>query len=562
MGVREVARDEQVRRAGLGEQVEHDLHVGLADGRLLDAAGLVERHVEEAGVLGAEPHHLDGRDGLGVADEGLDLLDLVGVHLGGLLLVDVAQDGRHLVLDAAVVAGGEHVLAHLDELEVAAHILVEDGHRPVGHVGHRDVVAVADERVQHAAHRDHVVVRVGAEDDHALLLGQLVAVDDALAEVLEHGLAQLVDPAGAVDEVVEVVPVEVAGVEPEDGLAGLLGQPDDGALGGLGRPLDALDQPRRLLTRELRGGRAVDVDRRVAVELEVGRRDLRVGRLLDGLAHDGRLVLAGRDQDDLAGVQDGANAHRDRLAGDVLLFEEVRRGVLSRDLVEDDQARPVLGRRAGLVEADVAAAPDAEQQQVQAARALDQPLVLGGVGLDLLRGEVAARNVDVLRRHVDVVEEVLPHEPVVALQAVRRHRDVLVDVERDHVREVEPLLLVHPDQLLVDADGCRAGGQTQHGRVAGARLGLDEGADLAGGLLGERAGVVEDEHRQALDAVGTPRLTRERGLGGREGTGRRTGESGHDRGKTGCGLPRSERWNPAGPGAPSPEAAHVAAGSG
>ena len=62
---------------------------------------------------------------------------------------------------------------------------------------------------------------------------------------------------------------------------------------------------------------------------------------------------------------------------------------------------------------------------------------------------------------VDVVEEVLAHEAVVALQLVRLHREVFVEVERDDVLEREALLLVQADQLVVDARRRRAGGQAE-----------------------------------------------------------------------------------------------------
>ena len=505
-------------RLHLAEEVEDDLDVGLADGVLLDAAGLVERHVEEAGVVGSQPHHLDGRDGLGVADGGLDLLHLLGVHLGRSLGVEVGEDLLDPLAHARGVAA-EEVVRHLDEAEVTAHVLVEDGDGPVRHVGDGDVVLVLDEGVEHPAHRDHVVVGVRAEDEDALLARQPALVEHAAAEVLEDGPAELVHAASGVDELVEVVAVEVALVEAEDGLAGLAREPDDGALGGLVVPLHAAHEPRRLLAREIAGGGAVHVERRVLVELEVGRRDLRVGLLLDGLPHDGRLVLARRHEDDLASVEDRPDAHRDGLAGDVLLLEEVRGGVLARDLVEHDEPRAVLWRGARLVEADVAAAADAEQEEVEPARALDGALVLGGVALDGLWREVAARDVDLRLRDVDVVEEVLPHEPVVALEILRRHRHVLVDVEGDDVGEVEPFLAVHPDELLIHADGRRAGGEPQHGGVASGGLGLDERAHLAGGLARELGRLVEDEDGNPLSALagGGRRAARGDGVSGRGG---------------------------------------------
>jgi hypothetical protein len=61
-----------------------------------------------------------------------------------------------------------------------------------------------------------------------------------------------------------------------------------------------------------------------------------------------------------------------------------------------------------------------------------------------------------------VLEQVLPHVPVVAVDAVRRHRVVLVQVERHHAGEVETLLAVHPDQLAVDTDRRAARREAEH----------------------------------------------------------------------------------------------------
>ena len=65
--------------------------------------------------------------------------------------------------------------------------------------------------------------------------------------------------------------------------------------------------------------------------------------------------------------QDRVDAHRDRLARDVPLAEEVAGGVQAGDAVERDQARAAVARRAGLVEADVAGAADAQDLEVEPA---------------------------------------------------------------------------------------------------------------------------------------------------------------------------------------------------
>ena len=90
-------------------------------------------------------------------------------------------------------------------------------------------------------------------------------------------------------------------------------------------------------------------------------------RLLDGTADDRRLVLAEGQQADLAGGQDRADAHRDRLVGHVLFAEEIAGRVQPRHAVQVDQPRAAVAGGAGLVEADVPGAADAQNLQVDPA---------------------------------------------------------------------------------------------------------------------------------------------------------------------------------------------------
>ena len=186
------------------------------------------------------------------------------------------------------------------------------------------------------------------------------------------------------------------------------------------------------------GGGAIDVERGVGVALQERRGDLVVDLALDRAADDRGLVLAGGENHDLAGLEDRGDAHRDRLAGHVLLAEEVGGGVLPRHQVERDQPGPALGAGARLVEADVARAPDAEELEVDAAGGADRLLVAPDRGLGLVARQVAARDVHVGPRDVELGEEILPHEAMVGVDALRVHRVVLVQVERDHVAKLSP----------------------------------------------------------------------------------------------------------------------------
>ena len=65
-----------------------------------------------------------------------------------------------------------------------------------------------------------------------------------------------------------------------------------------------------------------------------------------------------------------------------------------------------------------------------------------------------------------MVEKVLEHPAVVALQPVGRQAVVFVEIERHHVRQVELALAMHADQLAIHAHRRAAGRQAQHGPFA------------------------------------------------------------------------------------------------
>ena len=54
---------------------------------------------------------------------------------------------------------------------------------------------------------------------------------------------------------------------------------------------------------------------------------------------------------------------------------------------------------------------------------------------------------------VDVLEQVLVHEVVVALRMVLGQAHVLVEIEGGHLGKVQALGLVQPDKLLVEPSG-------------------------------------------------------------------------------------------------------------
>jgi len=126
--------------------------------------------------------------------------------------------------------------------------------------------------------------------------------------------------------------------------------------------------------------------------------------------------------------------------------------VALRDGVERHEARAAVRARAGLVEADVTRLADAEDLEIDSAGGDDGGLVRARRLADLLAADLPRRDVHPRRVDVDVREQILPHEAVVGVDAVLRHRVVLVEIETLDACEAQPLFAVHADQLAVDAD--------------------------------------------------------------------------------------------------------------
>ena len=236
--------------------------------------------------------------------------------------------------------------------------------------------------------------------------------------------------------------------------------------------------------------------------LEERGRDLVVYLALDGAAHDRGLVLAGGEDEDLARLEDRGHPHGERFARHVLLTEEVGGRVLPGHQVERHHPGPALGAGAGLVEADVAGAPDAEELEVDAARRVNCCFEAAALRLHLLARHVAAKDVDVRAGDVEPGEQILPHEPMVRVDAPGVHRVVLVQVEADHVREAEPLVAMHPDELAVDPDRGRAGGQAEHGAAVGGLTRADHVGDPARDQPPEVVVAIDDDGWDALDGHG------------------------------------------------------------
>src|SRR6187200_3085729 len=100
-------------------------------------------------------------------------------------------------------------------------------------------------------------------------------------------------------------------------------------------------------------------------------------------------MLAERHDHDVAGLHDGADAHRDCRLRDVLLAEEIAGRVAPRDRIERDLRRTAASRRPRLIESDVSGTADTEDLNVDSARFADRHLVALAVVLNVFRPQSA-----------------------------------------------------------------------------------------------------------------------------------------------------------------------------
>ncbi len=224
----------------------------------------------------------------------------------------------------------------------------------------------------------------------------------------------------------------------------------------------------------------VQKDLGVGVLLKETRRNGLGNRPLEGLGDDAGFALAEGQHENPPGLEDRADAHGNGATGDVGLAEKVAGCVVAGELVQPDQTCRALEPAARLVEADVPGPAYAENLKVDPAGVGDRLLVRFAVLRHLIRFDRAIGYVDVGRVDVDMIEQVLRHEPPVALKLPWLHGIVLVEVERNHVGKAQLLLAVYTNQLGVQRHRRRTGRQAENALSTLRLASADQFGDLPG----------------------------------------------------------------------------------
>ena len=166
MRVGEVTRGIDLMRLHSVEQISCYLNVFRANRLLSHSAGLVKGQVEEVDAVGLNTRVAGSRSSFGAADEPLHLLEFWNVNLASRL---VTKEGPNFFGNlAGLGADTEGSTEGLNKVYMGVSCLVPHGNVTARLIGDMDFVALLTEADEGASHADHVVVRMGAEDNDPL----------------------------------------------------------------------------------------------------------------------------------------------------------------------------------------------------------------------------------------------------------------------------------------------------------------------------------------------------------------------------------------------------------
>ena len=164
----------------------------------------------------------------------------------------------------------------------------------------------------------------------------------------------------------------------------------------------------------------------------------------------------------MACEHDGLDAHADGIARHRFFILEKARVRLDCLVIELHLVRRRLELHIRLIETDMRVAADAKHLQVNAAFRPDEPIVRLAGRRYILCHPVGDE--DVFRPHVHEVEEMLVHEIMVALRILRRHADVLIEIERRDLRKVEADRPMDSHEVVIQPFRRAARRETEHAR--------------------------------------------------------------------------------------------------
>ena len=369
---------------------------------------------------------------------------------------------------------------------------------------------------QSSAHRDHIVVRMRGKTQHAFwkdvierlrpvthrfLFCRLAArpANDRALQMPKDLQVDFISGSMICQQILQTAFVVVGVRQLQQRLARFFRQPDHSTTNQLRIPRDVTHQPRQSYASQIGGSGRINQKLRLRMLLQVSRGDCRSRVAFDRAGDNRAFVFTEGQNENPPRFKDGADTHRDGTPRYVFRAKEICRRIHPGDRIQSDHARATGEVRSRFVEPNMTRSADSQNLNVDATRSRYAGLVIATVVVDPLRGYRAVRHVPAARRNVDVIKQVLTHEPDVTLHVLRLHRIIFVQIERNDVAKRQALFAMQANQFGVDARRSRPGGQTQHTRSTLGLPDADQPGNLSGNLPRCLAGIGQNQTGNTLN---------------------------------------------------------------
>ena len=173
MRIGQVASHKHLIRLNLLEQRLHDVLIHLAQLILLDHTGLIERQVEKMHMVVLHARITASVAGLLPADRSLHEEHVLTLRSAILhLLITQVMDNLLRFLSYSRIVGRILIANITQILAITDHLLITHGDITGSLVSHMHVVMLVAQATQRTTHRDHVIIRMRAEDNHLFRIRQ------------------------------------------------------------------------------------------------------------------------------------------------------------------------------------------------------------------------------------------------------------------------------------------------------------------------------------------------------------------------------------------------------
>ena len=173
MRIGQVASHKHLIRLNLLEQRLHDVLIHLTQLILLYHTGLIERQVEEMHMVVLHARITASVAGLLPADRSLHEEHVLTLRSAILhLLITQVMDNLLRFLSYSRIVGRILIANVTQILAITDHLLITHGDITGSLVSHMHVVMLIAQATQRTTHRDHVIIRVRAEDNHLFRIRQ------------------------------------------------------------------------------------------------------------------------------------------------------------------------------------------------------------------------------------------------------------------------------------------------------------------------------------------------------------------------------------------------------